>query len=307
MKPECLTRETTCLTLTAMIALSSSALAQSPEDFVTNPLLDEKTQEVTENASEGETTWYQDADGDGYGNSSVSLVATEQPAGYVDNDDDCEDQDPNINPGMEEFFNDRSDTDCQDTVNVGCIHDGTRKYLLPWEAGQSHYCTAGKNDPFLPTHRNGRVAWDFGMRIGTPILAARSGKVIGARSDALWPCGFNPNCSKVNYIDIQHNDCTVGHYTHLRKPINGTPGVCVEVNNYVRQGDIIGYSGLTGKTFGPHLHFEVYEFRNAMVDAKVDTTFADVWSAGGIPNGYLWKKVPYTSANKVGVNWCENK
>jgi len=42
------------------------------------------------------TTWYQDSDGDGLGNSNVTLVECEQPIGYVDNDDDCDDTDSSI-------------------------------------------------------------------------------------------------------------------------------------------------------------------------------------------------------------------
>ncbi|MCC7501443.1 MAG: hypothetical protein IT229_02870 [Flavobacteriales bacterium] len=52
----------------------------------------------------GDTTlfvlWYADADGDGYGNAASSVSACAQPAGYVGNDDDCDDADPLVFPGQ---------------------------------------------------------------------------------------------------------------------------------------------------------------------------------------------------------------
>ena len=41
-------------------------------------------------------TWYRDADGDGYGNPYVSVLQTDQPDRYVDNNKDCDDDDPNV-------------------------------------------------------------------------------------------------------------------------------------------------------------------------------------------------------------------
>lgn len=48
------------------------------------------------------TTFYQDADGDGYGNASVSRSEASQPNGYVSNADDCNDGDATIHPGAPE-------------------------------------------------------------------------------------------------------------------------------------------------------------------------------------------------------------
>ena len=48
-----------------------------------------------EAGSTGETTWYRDADGDGYGDASVTTTACDQPSGYVDNDEDCDDSSAN--------------------------------------------------------------------------------------------------------------------------------------------------------------------------------------------------------------------
>lgn len=56
------------------------------------------------------TTYYRDDDGDGYG-SSVTIDGCDMPAGYVDNDDDCRDDDSSIHPGATEICDDQ-DNDC---------------------------------------------------------------------------------------------------------------------------------------------------------------------------------------------------
>ena len=58
--------------------------------------------------------------------------------------------------------------------------------------------------------------------------------------------------SRANYVKIRHDDGTIGNYVHLQHD-----GVLVEVGDKVRTGDVIGMSGNTGFTTGPHLHFEV--------------------------------------------------
>jgi Putative metal-binding motif len=61
-------------------------------------------------------TFYQDTDGDGYGNPSVSIQACSAPAGYVSNHNDCSDNDASINPGATEVC-DGKDNDCDGMVD----------------------------------------------------------------------------------------------------------------------------------------------------------------------------------------------
>lgn len=68
------------------------------------------------------STWYQDADGDGYGNPSASFQAVNAPPGYVDNDDDCDDSTPLVSPAGPEVCGNGMDDDCDGQVDeIACV------------------------------------------------------------------------------------------------------------------------------------------------------------------------------------------
>ena len=83
---------------------------------------------------------------------------------------------------------------------------------------------------------------DFAAPTGTPIMAAGSGIVESS--------GWNGSYGK--YIRIRHNSTYKTAYAHMSKIKRGiTPG------QRVNQGEIIGYIGSTGRSTGPHLHYEI--------------------------------------------------
>lgn len=88
---------------------------------------------------------------------------------------------------------------------------------------------------------------DFGARIGTPVKAVLSGTVIGI-GDTDKTC---PRASFGRWVLIRHDNGLASIVAHL-SVISTTQG------QSVKTGDIIGYSGNTGYSTGPHVHLTVY-------------------------------------------------
>ena len=95
-------------------------------------------------------------------------------------------------------------------------------------------------DGFNKMHRG----TDFAAPSGTPIMASGDGIITRAR----W-CGGGGNC-----IKIKHNSTYQTIYAHMKNFARG-----IREGLRVKQGQIIGYVGSTGKSTGPHLHYEVIE------------------------------------------------
>jgi hypothetical protein len=82
--------------------------------------LDNDCDGAVDEGGAGQTTWYQDADQDGYGDPAVSTQACIQPAGYVANSGDCDDSNASISPDAVEVCN-GVDDDCDGTVDSGAV------------------------------------------------------------------------------------------------------------------------------------------------------------------------------------------
>ena len=137
-------------------------------------------------------------------------------------------------------------------------------YYFNESGSEGHYDKSGKSvkKALMKTPINGaRLSSPFGMRkhpidgfnkmhkgtdfaapMGTPIMASGDGVI----TKAGW-CGGGGNC-----IKIKHNSTYQTVYAHMSKFARG-----MKTGVRVKQGQTIGYVGSTGKSTGPHLHYEV--------------------------------------------------
>ncbi|MBD5552938.1 MAG: M23 family metallopeptidase [Desulfovibrio sp.] len=81
---------------------------------------------------------------------------------------------------------------------------------------------------------------DISNRAGTPIVATAEGKVILAGPDGAYG----------NSVEIDHGGGIITKYAHMQR-------AAVRQGEWVRRGQVIGHVGMTGRTTGPHLHYEV--------------------------------------------------
>ena len=132
------------------------------------------------------------------------------------------------------------------------VHDDDHLYSLPYASNKSYQVLQGFGSRFSHTGLE-EFALDIDMPVGTPVHAARAGMVAEVEESHNRGC-WDDGCGKyANFIVIRHSDGTTGEYYHLRKG-----GSVVDVGDTVTQGQKIGYSGNTGHTTMPHLHFAVY-------------------------------------------------
>jgi len=146
-------------------------------------------------------------------------------------------------------------------------------YRLPFRIGESHMVSQGFHGK--TTHKgHSEYAIDFKMDVGTKIYAARDGIVVRIKEDSNKR-GFSKAFAKYgNFVLILHSDGTFGTYYHLRKN-----GVLVNVGQRVSRGTLLGYSGNTGYTSGPHLHFAVLKVLRTLKTQSLPIRFI---SAQGI-------------------------
>lgn len=124
------------------------------------------------------------------------------------------------------------------------------KMILPFEIGdlteenkRNGVVSSEPGERVISGEKGVHYGMDFRMPIGSRVLAAYDGKIIKTISNY-------PNYG--NYIMIQHERDIYTLYAHLDK-------ITSLVGTEVKRGDIIGFSGNTGRSTGPHLHFEVID------------------------------------------------
>lgn len=129
------------------------------------------------------------------------------------------------------------------------LPDSAFVYSLPFAKGTAHRVAQGYQS--VLSHY-GNFAIDFKMKPGTAVYAARDGVVVAVKEDSQTGGVGLRFVGTENGIIVQHDDGTFGHYLHLQYN-----GALVAVGDTVRQGRQIGWSGSTGFSAFPHLHFEV--------------------------------------------------
>ena len=129
-------------------------------------------------------------------------------------------------------------------------HDDSHVYELPYGTSESVRVSQGYNGP--RTHRREHHhAIDFSLPTGTPIHAARGGQVALVVDK---PCDdeAGTGCQNVR-IDLRHADGSYATYQHLKPE-----SIVVSVGDEVAVGQVLALSGNSGRSAGPHLHFQVY-------------------------------------------------
>ena len=140
--------------------------------------------------------------------------------------------------------------------NMYAQHDDDYRYKLPFSKSSKSRLVQGFNGGFSHSGAS-RYAVDFAMPVGTPVLAARGGVVMDVVEKHNRGGASRRYARYANFVVIMHDDGTTGEYYHLRKN-----GAAVNVGDKVEAGDLIGYSGNTGFSSLPHLHFAVYKAKS---------------------------------------------
>jgi len=100
-----------------------------------------------------------------------------------------------------------------------------------------------RTDPITGKTNSGHMGMDFGLALGAPIKTVMSGKVIYVRY---------PTTGYGYHLAVAHGNNLITLYAHCAR-------ILVSEGDLVSKGDIIAFVGSTGRSTGPHLHFEVIE------------------------------------------------
>lgn len=136
-------------------------------------------------------------------------------------------------------------------------------YLAPWSAGFGYLnIDDGQVHRRHPSHQ--AYALDLGAPHGTPVLAARGGRVHSIEERDHWqraeglPAPPEDWPYFGNYVIVEHEDGSFGVYYHFaHQAVHVAPG------QLIARGAVLGETGQTGSATGPHVHFGVHDFPDA--------------------------------------------
>jgi murein DD-endopeptidase MepM/ murein hydrolase activator NlpD len=135
---------------------------------------------------------------------------------------------------------------------LDAAHDDAYEYRLPY-GDQVSYPVIQSYGAHLSHRGVEQFTVDFGMPVGTPVHAAREGVVALVEDSHDAGCAHEECGRLANFVVVLHSDGTTGEYFHLQ---HGS--IQVRVGDHVARGALLAFSGNTGYTTVPHLHFGVY-------------------------------------------------
>lgn len=139
---------------------------------------------------------------------------------------------------------------------------------LPWTCDEVHHVTNGHQ---TNTHTGKDAwAWDFGLAVGTDVLAPADGIVRLVKMDSGQGGCDSAYANDANYVVVDFDDGTEALLMHLQE--NSTT---LEVGDAVLQGDVVGRVGLTGWVCGAHLHFQIQQTCDSWWCQSIPAEFVD--------------------------------
>lgn len=117
---------------------------------------------------------------------------------------------------------------------------------------------------------------EFLATVGTPVYAARQGTVARVIDGFSGCCLPDTQRWKTNQVIVVHDDGTIAYYERLR------PGIQVDEGQPVAQGDLLAYSGFTGATEVPGLHFRLWVLDGAGGVEMLPMRFRDGSAEGAV-------------------------
>jgi murein DD-endopeptidase MepM/ murein hydrolase activator NlpD len=168
----------------------------------------------------------------------TSKVSTTAPDSLLENEDEVDEDSDEIDSLLGSFwetnqiFAYRKEEAFRDSIKIALV-DSARQFCNPRE-GKVLY-------GFGPRRRRNHKGMDIRLKTGDPVAAAFDGVVRYAHKNRR---GFG------NLVVIRHFNGLETYYAHLSK-------INVESLQAVKAGEVIGLGGSTGRSRGPHLHFEV--------------------------------------------------